>query len=406
MARRFVNRMPPHAYPLSREPLIQTLGQLVRINSVNPAHGGPEGGEAQAMEYVAERLREFGIKSEIWEAMPGRPNLTARLRGRDGARTLLFETHLDTVSISGMAIDPFGAELREGRLWGRGATDAKAQATAMIHAFAAASERPGELPLNVELVLVSDEEAGFGGVNALVRRLRSEARLGEYAGAIVGEPTGLDIVVAHKGSARWWVEVSGRAAHSSKPELGVNAIRHAAALVEAFEGEYAARLRERTHEWVGSPTINVSKIEGGTQANLVPDRARMLLDRRMIPGETWEAVREEVEAAIETVRARFGKTRIVQEAPLIIDPCLEIDAEHALVRSAIEVARRIRADAGPCGVPYCTDASKLSAAGMPTIVAGPGSIDQAHTADEWMDLAELEHGAAFYFNLMSTGIRE
>jgi acetylornithine deacetylase/succinyl-diaminopimelate desuccinylase family protein len=390
---------------LSIDSLTATLSQLVRINSVNPSHGGPEGGEAAAMRCAAARLAEFGIESEIWDAMPGRPNLRARVTGRDDSRVLMFETHLDTVSVSGMSIDPFGAEVREGRLWGRGSTDAKGQATAMIHALAAAREAGG-LPMSIELVLVSDEEAGFGGVNALVRRMREEGRIASIAGAVVGEPTELDIVVAHKGSVRWWIDVMGRAAHSSKPELGVNAIRHAASLVEVIEGEYAAQLHERADRWVGSPTINVSKIEGGTQVNLVPDRARLLLDRRMIPGETWENVHAEMEAIIARVRERFADARIRQDEPLMVDPCLETDPEHPLVKTAVEIAGRIGEGAERCGVPYCTDASKLSDAGTPTLVAGPGSIDQAHTADEWLELAALERGAAFHFEMMMTGIRE
>lgn len=385
---------------LGREALTATLTPLVRIDSQNPSTGGPAGGEAAVMARAAEFLGDHGIQAELWEALPGRPNLTARIPGRDDSRTLLFETHVDTVSAAGMSIDPFGAVVREGRLWGRGSTDAKGQATAMLHALAALKDA-GETPATgIELALVVDEEAGFGGVNALVRRLRERGRLGEIAGAVVGEPTGLEVVVAHKGSVRWRVELRGRSAHTSKPHLGVNAIRHAAALVELIEDRYAAKLRERSHPLLGHPTINVSMIDGGTQINLVPDRARLLLDRRTIPGETRAGVFGEMEELISELKSRFATAEAVQHEPLMVDPCLETDPGHPLVRAALRISAGLGRGGRPRGEPYCTDASKLSEAGIATIVAGPGSIDQAHTPDEWIELGELERGARFFYDLM------
>lgn len=352
------------------------------------------------MRCCAELLAGMGIESSLWDALPGRPNLTARIEGRDPSRTMLFETHLDTVATEGMTIDPFGAVIRDGRLWGRGSTDAKAQVTAMIHALAAVKASGETPPVTIELALVVDEESGFGGVNALVKRLQSEGRIDGIVGAVVGEPTELEIVIAHKGSVRWWVEFKGRAAHSAKPQLGINAIRHAAAVVEGIEGAYADRLRGRVHPLVGHGTINVSKIEGGVQVNLVPERARILLDRRLIPGERREDVFREMDEVIAEARVRLPHLLATQCEPLMVDPCLETPVGHPLVRSALGVSSRLGASGRPVGVPYCTDGSKLSEAGIATIVAGAGSIDQAHTADEWMDLAELGRGARFYADLM------
>lgn len=387
---------------LSADALAASLASLVKINSVNPAHGGPPGGEAEAIVWAQEFLRGYGLEAKLEEAFPGRPNLIARLPGRDATRTFVFETHVDTVSIENMEIDPFGAEVRQGRLWGRGSTDAKAQATAMLHAIASLA-REGVVPeVNVELVLAVDEESGFGGVKSWVAGLENrDPQAGRIVAAVVGEPTGLEVVIAHKGSVRWWIALAGRAAHSSTPHRGVNAIRHASALVELIEGEYAESLAERSHEFLGFPTINVSVIEGGTQVNLVPDRARLLLDRRMIPGESWATVRPEIEALLERMKARFPEADATLEPPLLEDPCLETAPGHPLIAHALEVSGAFGRSGKPIGVSYCTDASNISAAGIPTIVVGPGSIDQAHTTDEWMDLGELREGALFYRELMS-----
>lgn len=387
---------------LEVENLTETLRALVDINSVNPGFGGPEGGEAEVIRWVAAFLRDRGIGSEVRDALPGRPNLTARLPGRDRSRTLLVQTHVDTVSTAGMTVDPHAAELRDGRLWGRGATDAKGQVAALLHAFAALAESPEPPPINIELLLCVDEENGFGGSIAWVAALpeRDVSAHGRIVGAVVGEPTNLDVVSAHKGSHRWWIETKGRAAHSAMPHLGVNAIRHASALVELIESDYAAELKSRRHPLIGSPTINVSMIEGGTQVNMVPARARVLLDRRTLPGETVESVRAELDRVIARAREKFPDLNARQEPPLLVDPSLETPTGDPLVRAALAVARDFGASPEPRGVPYCTDGSKIAEAGIPTIVAGPGSIEQAHTADEWIDLRELQRGARFFHRLM------
>lgn len=380
-----------------------TLAALVRIESVGPAFGGPAGGEARVMAWAQEFLQKLGIDSELRDALPGRPNLYAKIAGKDPSRSLLFETHVDTVSTKGMTIDPVGAEIRDGRMWGRGSTDAKAQVASMLHAIRAIVADGITPSVNLELVLAVDEESGFGGVRALVREIqnRDEKSEGKIIGAVVGEPTGLSVVTSHKGSQRIQIEVKGRAAHSALPQLGVNAIHHAGILVQAIEGDYAAQLARREHPLVGCPTINVSMIEGGTQINLVPDSARIQVDRRTIPGETKESVRAELEGVLAGVAGRVPDFQAVLHDPFLIDPCLETDPNDPLARRAVGLSAAFGRSAEPIGVSYCTDGSKLTEIGVPTIVVGPGSIEQAHTADEWMDLEELALGAAYHRELMA-----
>jgi acetylornithine deacetylase/succinyl-diaminopimelate desuccinylase-like protein len=393
----------PPASPLLRtESLQQTLQALVHIDSVNPDYGGPEGGEARVQAWLKSFLERRGLKPRFLDALPGRPNLTVTLPGEDPSRVVLFETHVDLVSARGMSVEPFGAEIREGRLWGRGSTDAKGQVTAMLHAFASIVESGMKPPVTLQLVFAVDEESGFGGVNALVKAYQA-GREPRPAAAVIGEPTDLAVVIAHKGTQRWWVEVAGKSAHSAKPHLGVNAIRRAAALIEKIEGPYQQALKRRSHPLLGFPTVNVSKIEGGTQVNLVPSHARILLDRRTLPGESRESVLAEFETMFNELRAADEHFSARHDPPLLVDPFLETSPEEPIAKAACEISARVGRGGDPLGVPYGTDGSKLSEIGIPTIVVGPGSIDQAHTADEFIDLAELTAGAAYYHELMMAG---
>lgn len=383
---------------LTADRVAATLADLVRIESVNPDYGGPAGGEARVIDHVAGLLRGIGLAPAIHEAMPGRPDLLARLPGRDRSRTILYFTHVDTVSVAGMSIPPFEPAIRDGRLWGRGSTDAKGQAAALLHALAAvvASGKAGGAAPACDILfgLTCDEESGFGGVKAL-------AAMGlDLAGAVVGEPTDLEVVVAHKGTQRRWVAFEGRAVHSSKPHLGVNAIHHAADFVKLVQEELAVEIARRSHPLLGSPTVSVSKIEGGTQVNLVPGHCRVLIDRRTLPGETRASVEAEFESLLERTRARHPESPARHEPPYMVDPPLETAPDAPLALAALEVARRHGASGVAQGAPYGTDGSKLSAMGIPTIVVGPGSIDQAHTKDEFVALAHLEAGARFYYDLM------
>lgn len=389
----------PQPLPAALQPekVSALLRELVRIDSVNPACGGGPGAEGRMIDWIERHLRSYGISPERWDVFPGRPNLRARIAGVDDSRTLAFITHTDTVAVKGMSIDPFGAELRGGRIWGRGSTDAKGQIAAMLSAFMALEAAKVKPPIGVELVLTIDEELGFSGVRNLVARgYRPDC-------AVIGEPTSLDIVVAHKGTQRWWIELAGRSAHSAKPHLGINSIHHAAHLIRTIQEDYAAKIRGRVHPLLGSPTVNVSVIEGGTQVNLVPELTRILIDRRTLPGETRAKVEAEFEELFTAIRAVVPDFRARQMEPLMVDPPLETDPSHPLVNSACTIAKTFGRAGDPVGVPYGTDGSKLSEIGVPTIVAGPGSIDQAHTADEFIELADLHEGALFHYQLMRTG---
>ncbi|HOE97176.1 MAG TPA: M20/M25/M40 family metallo-hydrolase [Candidatus Sumerlaeota bacterium] len=379
---------------LEPDKLTESLAALVQINSVNPGFGGPQGGERQVLERAAGILASAGLTPRLVETQPGRPLLRTRLRGRTPGPPLVFETHVDTVAVTGMKIEPWGGRVDRGRLWGRGSTDAKGQAVAMMHALAAWAEADAPPPHDVELVLVHDEEFSFGGARALL------ADGLEAVGIVIGEPTSLRIVTAHKGSVRLWLGVAGKSAHGARPHLGINAISAASALVRVIDEQYVPELARRSAPLVGSPTINVGQIVGGVQPNLVPPSCRMHVDRRTIPGETTDDLRRELEGLFAAAKQLFPQFEGCIEEVTLDARAVQAPTDSALVRAAQAVTGAAGRPTAPIGVDYATDACELGHAGIPFIILGPGSIDQAHTEDEFIEIAELEAGARVYAGLM------
>ncbi|MSU49003.1 MAG: M20 family peptidase [Opitutus sp.] len=366
--------------------VVEILSQLVRINSVNPAYGGP--GEGELGGWVRRFFEARGI--EVWEqeVWPGRLNIIARLPGRDRTRRVILEAHLDTVSVQGMTIDPFEPRIADGRLYGRGACDTKGGLAAMLHAVAGVRADGLVPPCEVWLAAVVDEEFSFRGVAKLSEGLAAQA-------AIVAEPTNLRAVVASKGILRWRIRVQGKAAHSGKPHLGVNAINHMARVILALEDDHR-RLANFPHPLLGPATCNVGVIHGGVQVNFVPDQCVIEVDRRLLPGEKPATVLAHYQSLIAALQAQHATLQAVMEPPMLTDDPLETAVESEVVRLATALLSERGREAEPCGVPFGSDASKLSRQGVPSIVFGPGSIDQAHGAVEFVDLAEVEAAAGFY----------
>lgn len=367
--------------------VIETLASLVRVNSVNPAYsdGGTEANVALLVEAFFARQ---GIQTFRQEVFPGRSNIIARLPGRS-ARKVLLEAHMDTVSIKGMSIPPFEPTIRDGRLYGRGAVDDKAGLAAMMHAVASLKADGITPPCEVWLAAVVDEEFSYRGVAKLCEGLQAEA-------AIVAEPTELRAVVASKGVLRLRIITEGLAAHSSKPKLGINAITHMSRLVLALEVMHQ-NLSVRQHPLLGPATLNVGVINGGVQVNFVPDLCAIEIDRRLLPGEKPVDVLLDLQELIENLQALHPGFSARIEAPLLlVDEALETPAHAAVVTTARTVLRAMKLNDRPCGVPFGSDASKLSRAGIPAIVFGPGSIDQAHAADEYVELTQVKQAMEFY----------
>lgn len=367
-------------------PVLQTLADLVRINSINPSYdnGRPE---AEIQAWIGDWFAGHGIATRLQEAMPQRPNLIATLPGRNPARRLVFEAHVDTASINGMTIPPFEPRVENGLMYGRGSCDTKGGLAGMMQALAMLKRDGITPPAEVWVVAAADEEYSFRGVLKLCEGLVAH-------GAVVAEPTSNRLVVAHKGVLRWKIRTHGTAAHSSKPHLGVNAISRMAKVIAAIDASDAA-LTAKSHPLVGSPTQNVGVIRGGVQVNFVPDGCEVEVDRRLIPGEKPDAVLAEYQKLLDATG-----TGATMDTPMLVDAPLETAPDSAIAQIASSVLRDIGLDGTPSGVPYGSDASKLSAHGVPSILLGPGSIDQAHAAVEFVDCAQVEQACEFYRQMM------
>jgi acetylornithine deacetylase/succinyl-diaminopimelate desuccinylase family protein len=369
------------------DPVIHTLAELVRIPSINPAY---EGGvsEAGVAAWLGEFCRGRGIETWETEVFPGRPNLIARLPGLDPKRRIILEAHTDTVSVKGMTIPPFDPVIEGNLLYGRGSCDTKAGLAAMLHAMASLKDEGIVPPCEVWLAAVVDEEYSYRGVVKLCEGLTADA-------AIVAEPTELRLVVASKGVLRWRIRVRGKAAHSSKPHLGVNAINHMARLILALEKDEAS-LATKVHPLAGAATCNVGVIGGGVQVNFVPDECVIEIDRRLLPGERAIDALTNYQSLLDDLARRHPGFIAEMEAPMLTDEGLDtpVDAAPALLGG--EILREMGLDGAPAGVPFGSDASKLSRQGVPSLVFGPGSIDRAHGAVEYVEIDEVLKAEAFF----------
>ncbi|MCM3273512.1 M20 family metallopeptidase [Paenibacillus elgii] len=368
---------------IDEQRVARLLRDLVRIPSVNPSF---EGGvpEREMADYVEAFFIRLGLKAERREVRPDRSNVIGILPGiADDAPALLLEAHMDTVQTANMTIDPFGAEIRDGKLYGRGACDTKASLAAMLAAMEWFAENGVKPPVPVHLAATVDEEVNYLGVLDVLEAGH------DYAAAIVGEPTGLQTVVAHKGVVRCEIETVGVSAHSSKPEEGINAISGMMKVVAHIEGAMQARLRHATHPLVGPATLAVTQIQGGVAPNTIPERCVIRIDRRTIPGEDSEQVWHEMRAEMEQLAAENGGLNVIVHPPFVLDYAMDTSPDSEIVRLVAASATGKIGEVRTLGVPYGTDASKLARAGIPSVVFGPGSIEQAHTKDEWVELKQV-----------------
>jgi len=372
------------------EEVTALLSGLVAIPSVNPAFRTdterPEiFGEQAKAEYVLSWLTEAGVSARLQPVLPDRPNVIATVKGQGAGKTLMLECHLDTVQVTGMDA-PFTPKLQNGRLYGRGAVDDGGCVAAMMLAMRALQRSPPGC--DTVLLAAMDEEFQYRGVAHYL------AQGGRADGGIAGEPTGLRVVSACKGCVRWRIEVIGQAAHSSEPWRGIDAIAIGTELLVHLRAALAPRLAARHHPLVGSPTLVCSMIEGGQGPNTVAESCFLTFDRRTIPGESGVDAWREVE--LET--ARFAATiaegaRIITHPPFIDSISMAADESADIVRVALAQCRAEGLPDTVEGVAYGSDATKMDAAGIPTIVFGPGSIQQAHTAGEYVAVADVGRAA-------------
>jgi acetylornithine deacetylase len=337
-------------------------------------------GERQLSLALADLLAAWGLDVRLQDAAPGRPNVVATLRGRGRGRSLMFNGHIDVVDTEGMTHAPFEALERSGRVFGRGASDMKGGVAAMC---AAAERLKGELRGDLIVAAVVDEEFQSAGTASLLASgVRTDA-------AIVTEPTKLQIMPAHKGFV--WIEVivRGRAAHGSRWDIGIDAIRHAGLVLAELDRLDAEELTRRTHSLLGRASLHASEIEGGIGLSTYPDRCVIRLERRTLPGEEVAAVVREVEDACSRVRAR----RPAFDADvrmMFAQPPSEVAPGAPIVRALEDILADRRLPATLSGMSAWTDAALLNQAGIPAVCFGPGDMGLAHAAEEYIEVGEIE----------------
>lgn len=372
---------------LDSETVIALTQELVTV----PSHTAE--GEIEAARVLEEFLHQYGVETELQPVDDAGVNLVAALPAPGDEAGLLFNGHLDVVPPSAeMPFAPFAATIADGHMWGRGTADMKGGLAAMACALAAV--RAADIPLVRPLTLaaVAVEEQGNLGTDALIRAgLRARW-------AVVGEPTSLDLVIAHKGVDRYQVIVEGRAAHESTPELGVSAILQASSIICGLRDTLWPAAVRQTHPLLGHATYNIGTIQGGTSRNMVPDRCVFQIAKRWVPGDSPAAIRAEIEAAVQAAEPT-ARVSVVHEPEFdrIPHPPLDISADHPLVQTLASVARRV------VGRPpqftswgAFTDGALLQRAGVPTVVCGPGDMQQAHTDNEHIELDEIALAAQVY----------
>ncbi|REJ82086.1 MAG: M20 family peptidase [Planctomycetota bacterium] len=365
---------------------------------------GPEYFETRMSEYLVEYFSDLGVEHQRIEVVPGRSNVVARLPGANGGPTVLLDAHQDTVPVDGMTIPPFEPSVENGRLYGRGACDVKGGMASMLAAFARLAADGGAHAATVVMSCTCDEESTQLGIRDLVQLWQEPQPRVDWLTsapdmAIIAEPTELHVVVAHRGASRWKILTPGRACHSSDPTQGVNAIYRMAKVLECLE-RYASELGDRVkpHPLCGPATLSVGRIEGGVSVNVVPDACTIEVDRRCIPGEDGNAA---IEAVGEYLREHLDFD-FEMLPPWIIGETLSDDDNGPLADRLMSAIEEFAGDRRKIGVPYGTHASRTCEAGVPSVVFGPGSIAQAHTKDEWIEVDQLQKAADIYYRFCTS----
>ena len=361
--------------------VVELLQTLVQVGSVNPTGnpGTTEVGEGKCAALVAGILEHGGAATELREVLPGRPNVLGRFPSdRPGKPKLFLCPHLDTVSVRGMTVDPFAAERRDGRVYGRGACDTKGTAAAMLWALWELRDTLPRLQHEIWFAGLMGEEAGNEGALALA------ADHPDAAFALVGEPTGCDLVYKTKGVTWLRLTTRGRAAHNATPERGENAVYKMADLLRAVRDEIAPEFAALADPVLGAPTMSVGTIQGGSKINIVPEVCTVDVDLRTVPAQATPDF-------LEMVFARLRRA------------CPDLEIEHLRSNRPLDTApghpcvQALQAAGGRLvGAPWFCDGSLLAAGGIPAVAAGPGDIAQAHTADEWLAEDDLRAGVEFY----------
>jgi len=365
------------------EELVSLLSDMVRIESVNTLFGKGGSDEKNMVEYICRWFDQYEIPYVLQETvLPGRFNVLAHIKG-SGAGALCFEAHTDTVSVDEMTIDPFEPVVKDGKLYGRGSEDDKGSVAVMMYVLKLLKEHNITPQCDIYFCAAADEEFSYKGVLRLL-----EEKI-PFDAAIVGEGTSCHIVRACMGNVRFKIITRGVQAHSSHPWYGRNAIVAMGDVIHELKEKLLPMYEQRKHPILGSPTFVMSVIKGGKQVNFVPEYCEVQVDRRTLPGETFEDVRREVEDCLKDLLERNPEYVVEIQEPFASDYSMEVPEEAQIVRAAAAACDAILGSHEIEGGHYSCDATKFPLVGIPAIVMGPGNIRKAHTNDEYVEIADL-----------------
>ena len=356
------------------DPAIRLLRDLVAIDSVNPSLVPGAAGEGAIAARIADELRRIGLDVEVHDAAPGRPNVVGVLEGRGRGRSLMFCGHTDTVGVEGMGA-PFDPVDRNGRLYGRGSQDMKGGLAAMIDAARGVASE-GLAAGRLIVAAIVDEEFASIGADVLVSRWRAD-------GAVVTEPTDLRIGTGHKGFAWFEIETRGRAAHGSRPREGRDAIMRMGRVLHALEALDRRLQAKPPHPLLGTASLHASIIEGGTELSSYPDRCTLKLERRTLNDEDDGSVTRELTGLLDRLRRTDPEFEGSLHA-LFSRPAYEIPSSHPLVGALRQAALQD----GVVGMSFWTDAAVLGAAGIPSLLFGPGGAG-LHSREEYVEIGDV-----------------
>jgi len=359
---------------------VQTLTDLVQINSVNPELSPDGAGETAIGIYVAEALQALGLTVTTYDLGPRRMNVVGVLKGTGNGRSLLLNAHMDTVGVGGM-VDPFGAAVRDGRLYGRGSQDMKGSLAAMMAAVKALVDGGVQLAGDVLLTAVADEEYASIGTDDLVRHVTADA-------AIVTEPTDLSLCRAHRGFVWFEVETVGRAAHGSRYNEGIDAITHMGRFLVELDALGQELLQRPPHPLAGPPSLHASLVQGGSEPSVYPARCTLKLERRTVPGETVAQTTAELQAIIDKLTAADSNFQATVH-PYFHRAPFEIHADAPIVQVLEQAGTAVLSrPLAHTGATFWTDAAILAAAGIDTIVIGPVGAG-LHSDEEWVEVQSV-----------------
>jgi acetylornithine deacetylase len=365
---------------IDRKFLTETLQKLVQINSVNPGLVPGNPGEYEIGSYITETLRTIGLDPQFQEIIPDRVNVLATLKGSGDGRSLMLNGHMDTVGVQGME-DPFSGRIKDGRVYGRGAQDMKGSIAGILTALKALVDADIQLRGDLVFAAVADEEYRSIGTEVLVKSVKTDA-------AIVTEPTGLDICLAHRGFGLFEFETKGRAAHGSRYQNGIDANIHMGRILKELEKLSQALLKSPGHPLLGPPSLHVPVIKGGSELFIYSERCKISVERRTLPGEVFEDTKKEMTAILSNLSAADRNFHATVK-PILFRNAYEISPESEMAKLVFQTAKQVLdRDPSYIGHHWWEDSALLAESGIETVIFGPKG-EGIHSNEEWVDIQSV-----------------